>query len=287
MTSHRPSTTLRRTLPRPSIRPPRPSTTFQDLPLQATSPLRSSRRCCDLPIASQSSPNHLPITSQSSPNHLPIISQSSPNPLPPSQVISALPLPRTLCWAYLARHAHCLGVDAVAARALGEVQRALVQTTPPRPLWQQNPPQRQHVMMKQASHRSSAELRAAAQALLLAPVLRKATPAVLGTASPAAALDQLLDAQALTMALQLAVTIDDAPLAAAATQAVYTSLTPLLKPRQRSLFVMQPLCACLETLRLLGPSKLQTIRRAPHLLACVGFEVSRRRLEAHARGADD
>ena len=76
------------------------------------------------------------------------------------------------------------------------------------------------------------------------------------------------------MALQLALAIDDAPLAASAVQAVYTSLVPLLRPKTRSVFLLQPLCACLEALRHLGPERLTSIRRAPHLLACVGFELA-------------
>ena len=93
--------------------------------------------------------------------------------------------------------------------------------------------------------------------------------------------------------LQLALAIDDAPIAAAATQAVYNALTPLLRPNRRTIFVLQPLCACLEALRLLGPKRLTCIRRAPHLLACVGFELttlatnwSLDRLAQHAAALD-
>ena len=87
-------------------------------------------------------------------------------------------------------------------------------------------------------------------------------------------IESLLHCQQLSMGLQLALAIDDAPLAASAVQAVYTSLTPLLRSRRRTIFVLQPLCHCLEALRLLGPTRLTSIKRAPHLLACVGFELA-------------
>eukprot|EP00900_Chrysochromulina_parva_P015323 jgi/Chrpa1/23792/Chrysochromulina_OHIO_Genome00023873-RA len=50
------------------------------------------------------------------------------------------------------------------------------------------------------------------------------------SAMAVAALEQLHEAQQLVLSMQLALTIDDAPLAASAVQAVCTALTPLLRP---------------------------------------------------------
>ena len=70
-------------------------------------------------------------------------------------------------------------------------------------------------------------------------------------------LDHLMDARALVMALQ----------------AVYSALTPLLRSHTRALLVLEPLAACLSALQILSPQALLTIRRAPRLLACVGFQL--------------
>ena len=137
------------------------------------------------------------------------------------------------------------------------------------------------------------ELRAATQALLLAPELSVVANGGAVAEVSHHTVDSLLDGQALVMGLQLALAIDDAPLTAASVQMVYSAITPLLLPRVRTILALPPLCACLESLRLLGASRLASTRRAPHLLACVGFELSRLstewglvRLAEHAAGLD-
>ena len=207
-----------------------------------------------------------------------------------AEVIS-LPLPTTLLWAYLAKQAAHLGCRGIARKAVREVQRALTSLSTEAQLWEQSPSQRSRLDQQRNAYSATTELRAACHALLLAPILRKAElydkmHAVGGTgvappratatslAPPGdAALDHLMDTRQLVMALQLALTIDDAPLASSAVQAVYTAITPLLQPTRRSLFVLEPLCACLAAPQLLTPARLLTIRRASRLLACVGFEL--------------
>ena len=57
--------------------------------------------------------------------------------------------------------------------------------------------------------------------------------------------ESLALSRSLVIALQLALAIGDEPLCAAAVQALWNLVTPLLRLRQPSAFLLQPLCACL------------------------------------------
>ena len=113
-----------------------------------------------------------------------------------SELISALPLPRTLIWSYLTNQASRLGCDGVAKRAVNEVQRALIIEAPDKALWEQSPTERLRLVQSSVAYLAAAELRAAAQALLLAPILSVVEE---GGGEMAHALDSLLDAQSLIL----------------------------------------------------------------------------------------
>ena len=74
---------------------------------------------------------------------------------------------------------------------------------------------------------------------------------------------------------QLALAADDAPLAASTVQGLFNLIAPLLRLRQASAFLLQPLCAVLRALQMLDRERLVAIRRAPQLLVCTTFGLTK------------
>ena len=188
-------------------------------------------------------------------------------------VLTAHPLPRALEWSYLARAAAQLDVPAVSRRAAAEVIAQFVEMGAPAERWEQSPMLCWRLASPRVAHSAPAELRAAAQALLLDARQRALAE---GSASGGLRkqIEALRRAQLQVMAVQLALAASDPALAATAVQASFNTLAPLLRETQRSPVLVQPIACCLAALSLLPREAFASVDRAA-MVAHLGFEGAR------------
>ena len=197
-------------------------------------------------------------------------------------VAAALPLPQLHLWTVLSLRAAQLGCEDVALAAAAEVEATLVARSPSQAMWEASPLGRLRIVPPLVARSAAAELRAACQALLLSVSLRAPTPDGVRGGGPAPVrppkapqVETLVLAKLQLLALQLALAADDAPLAASTVQGLFNLIAPLLRLRQASAFLLQPLCAVLRALQMLDRERLVAIRRAPQLLVCTTFGLTK------------